>query len=955
MNLYFFIFNSFIIVGTVAPLAGFLVLLKKTPTRASVSLMLANLGALVMNSGYALISVSDTRNEALYALKIQFVGNGIFLIFFAIFIIYYLHFRHEVVFTFAMAIGEITNLFFTLTNLDNGYIIRNTKYGYKAKFGVYSLVYEPGLIHDVKYWFLTVVVYLIVLQCIIRIAINNNKTERKNTRRLIASLLIIATTWLLKLVFRFSFDLTPVALSVALLIIDFGVIQGDFLRVTDLGREWMFDNMDQAFVIVDGMYGLLDCNRGAMRIFPELRHVKMERKIPNEVRELFDLKTGSEATIGSKTYELVIRDIIQYDAIMGHCLVLHDDTEHIKLMNHLKEQKRLADEAKERADAANKAKSSFVSTISHEIRTPMNAIVGITDIMLRDNPTGKNYEYLMNIKSSGAALLMIINDILDYSKIEAGAMHIVEGKYTPVQMLNDMHMIFVTRIGSKPVELKYDIMNDLPGKLWGDSVRIKQIIINFMNNAIKFTESGSVTLSVKSIKEGPSVITLEFSITDTGMGIKESDKEKLFKSFSQVDEKKNHSKEGTGLGLTICKQLAEQMGGSVGVESEYGKGSTFFFRIPQRILEREPVSEVEMSFDENVSLSCKDVKLLLVDDNKMNLKVAEGLLEPLGMEITTASNGKEAIEEVKSKKYDIVFMDHMMPIMDGVEATERIRKLDDEYFKQLPIVALTANVTEEARKEYTECGMNAFLSKPIKMSEVMRNLENLLPKEKIEYADGKDGNSAGMMKVEDLEIMKYISGSEVIDGINVKAGIENCGTTELFHSLLGDFYKYIDSKANKINKCLEDGMIRDYTIEVHALKNTSRMIGALELSKEFENLEKLGNAEDVQKIKELNDGVIEHLLSYKSVLEKYSKAQNENLKEVSKDKIAEVLEGIKSSMDSFDLDGADAMLSKLEEYKLPCEIIEMVNELSALVADVAIEDTISKCDEILSKLATVDR
>lgn len=950
MNIYYIIFSIFSVVGTVAPLLGFLFLLKKIPTRISVSLMLANLGALVMNVGYALISVSPARAEGIYSHKIQLVGNGLFLIFFSMFIVNYLHFRHAAKFSISITLLEIAYIIIESFGFDQGLIIGKYTFAFMSKYGIYILRFEEGIVYKIRYGVLAVLSILVIIQCIIRLIINKNKTERKNTRRICNSMMIIACAMVAKMMLPIDFDFLPMALSVALILIDFGVVQGDFLRVTDIGREWMFDNMDQAFVIVDAMYGYLDSNRGAMRIFPDLRNVKLERKIPAEIRDLFNRKTGSEVTIGSKTYEIVIRDIIQYDAIMGHCLVLHDDTEHIKLMNHFKEQKELADKAKERADAANQAKSNFVSTISHEIRTPMNAIVGITDIMLRDNPDGKNYEYLMNIKSSGDALLMIINDILDYSKIEAGAMHIVEEKYIPIQMLNDMHMIFVTRIGSKPVELKYDIMEDLPGKLFGDSVRIRQIIINFMNNAIKFTDSGSVTLSVKSIKEGPQVITLEFAVTDTGMGIKDEDKDKLFKSFSQVDEKKNHSKEGTGLGLTICKQLAEQMGGSVGVTSEYGKGSTFYFRIPQRIIEREPVSEVEISLNENIAFTLNDVKLLLVDDNKMNLKVAEGLLEPLHMDITSAFNGKEALEKVKSKNYDIVFMDHMMPVMDGVEATTKIRELPDEYFKNLPIVALTANVSEDARAEFESCGMNAFISKPIKMAEVMRNLENLLPESKLQYVDENGNNSHGRIKVSELEIMKYANESESIEGINVKAGIENCGSLELFHSLMGDFYKYIDTKANKINKCLQDGMLRDYTIEVHALKNTSRMIGALELSKEFEELERLGNEENIDRINELNPKTVEHLLSYKPILEPFSSSNNENQKEVSMEEIIETVEGIKTSMDSFDLDGADAMLSKLEGFKLPDEVLVLVNELSALIADVAIEDTVSKCNEILDVL-----
>lgn len=852
--------------------------------------------------------------------------------------------------------------------------------------------------------------------------------------------------------FSFNFEVVPLFSAVAVLLIIVSVVEGDIFNILDIGRGWMVENFDALFLVADKSYGYLDSNKYARENFEELSGIHKGEKLPWQIEQLFKSEE-EEIIIEDKHYKKYIKDLNIRDRIRGHAMILIDLTENYNMMEQLKE-------AKLHAEEANESKSNFLSNMSHEIRTPMNAIVGMTEILLRSDLSEQDRGYLMNIKNSGASLLTIINDILDFSKIESGKLEIVEEEYEPMSMLSDLSMIFLNRIGDKPIELMFDIDKDLPNRLYGDSLRIRQVIINIANNAIKFTEAGYVKLTIKMIQMTEAdMVELAVSIQDSGQGIKPDDLKKLFGSFQQVDTKKNRNKEGTGLGLAISKQLVENMGGQIGVKSEYGKGSEFYFNIPQKVIGsqlaaaikeeaivHEPIvvsgrmgdqrvlaqmrniaegyglryvdcyeardnnEKVDFFFvDESMYQELKDgiekyfvsngtelcvlqnpmretvwneqvtvvnkplyslnfcqvinhettaafvetdnvmnfiapqAQILIVDDNEMNLKVAKGLLQPLQMNIDTASSGKMAIEMVQEKRYHIVFMDHMMPVMDGVETTQNIRKLPDEYIQNMPIIALTANAVMGAREIFKEAGMNDFVAKPIELKNICSKIRAWLPKDLIHKMS------------EPVAVQEQISEQDlpVIEGLDVAEGIKNSCSLQLFTNLLGDFYKLIDLKSTKIEKCLADGMIRDYTIEVHALKNTARMIGALELSELFYKMEQCGSAEDLETITRENPAIMELYKSYKRILEPYGKANEQDKKEVPKKEIIEALDKINTAMDSFDLDGADAALAELEEYRIPEELSSYMEELRAYVADVAMEDVMNtgkKMIEVLEDL-----
>ncbi|MDR3299206.1 MAG: response regulator, partial [Candidatus Accumulibacter sp.] len=388
--------------------------------------------------------------------------------------------------------------------------------------------------------------------------------------------------------------------------------------------------------------------------------------------------------------------------------------------------------AKMRSDEENRSKSSFLARMSHEIRTPMNAILGLSELAQREYGKPKALEYITGIRSAGAGLLTIINDILDFSRIEAGNLPLHPAPYQTASLLNDVLTILRMRMSEKSLKLIVAVSPELPGSLLGDAGRGKQILLNLLSNAVKYTDEGFIRFSASGEAEGEDSIRLTFTVEDSGIGIKKEDLPKLFGEFTRIDEKRNSAIEGTGLGLIIARSLCQAMGGDITVTSEYGKGSVFTATLTQRVADRKPMGDMTRVMarreqPHSASFTAPEAEVLIVDDFTSNLLVAEGLLIPYKMRVFTCLNGREAVERVRERSFDLVFMDHMMPEMDGVEATRVIRAMKEERCRTLPIIALTANAVSGMREMFLENGFNDFLSKPIEVTKLDTVLEKWIP------------------------------------------------------------------------------------------------------------------------------------------------------------------------------------------------------------------------------------
>lgn len=740
-------------------------------------------------------------------------------------------------------------------------------------------------------------------------------------------------------------DPTPLGILLSCIFMSIAVVKYGLFDPVKNAKNYIIDNLKEAVIVTDADHRFLFLNSMADKIITSIN--KEQGYCTDD--KIYTFIQGSQDFFDWKDRHYQVEETVLKDneLIQGYMMTIVDVTKIIE-QNHL--MKRLVLQTED----ANRAKTNFVSNMSHEIRTPMNSIVGITEILLRSRHSPKEQEYLLNIQSSGRVLLTIINDVLDCSKMEAGKMQLFDEPYDTCSMFHDLRISMENRIGHSGLELIYDIDQDIPCKLKGDMGRIRQVIINLVNNAIKYTEKGSVRFSVHVRQKNTDKVMLYYEVADTGIGIRKEDQKILFDAFQRVEMDRNRYVEGTGLGLTISQNLVNMMGGVIEVESEYGKGSKFFFTIEQTIIDPTPVSAVNYNGQkDNVTekeaeclFIAPEAHILLVDDNELNLVVAKELLKPLRMQIDTAENGLQAVKMVRGSQYDLVLMDHMMPVMDGIEAAKAIRALPEDKYQKLPIIALTANAMVDARKEFLNAGMNGFVAKPIDFARICNQLKLWLPKDLVRDVPKEEAKKLLADDLSDREIQP----EDPQMGFSFEEGVNHCGSKAALMKTIRIFYRTIDSKANKIEQCLKEGLIGDYVIEVHALKSSALLIGAVPLSEAAKELEDYGKQGKTEVLEEKTPDVLTLYRDLKNILRPYAEKEEDAKKEFSDGEWITALQQIHQCIEQFDLDGVDQIMEQLEEYQVPECIRESMDQLRVYVADVSMEEIMELTDTMTGLL-----
>lgn len=694
------------------------------------------------------------------------------------------------------------------------------------------------------------------------------------------------------------------------------------------------------------------------------------------------LLTGAEQMQEYILYTILYVVIVCIICFSRHAQLLRDmrNTERIKEMEQL-------------ALRQNKLKSSFLANMSHEIRTPMNAIIGMSELALEYECPPQQKNYIRQIYDSGKSLLAIINDILDFSKIESGKMEIVPVNYNLMKLLCDISNLILVRIGSKPIKMILRVNPSLPNNLFGDDVRLRQIILNIAGNAAKFTEKGFIILQADfwENQECPDNLQKDFigikiSVIDSGLGIKKEDLNCLFNAFQQVNSKVTRNKEGTGLGLTISKQLVEQMNGKITVESEYGKGSVFTLFIPQQKQNEEnifdnyekvfenaercsdnnslmdiPVASVLNSKDfaslfgestEQISFHAPNANILVVDDNTVNLQVADGLLSRFKVNVETCNSGKESLNLLfgeNPNKFDIVFMDHMMPEMDGVETLERIRKKEKELniLQKQIVIALSANAMNGAKEMFLQKGFDDFLAKPVQGQDFAFILKKWLAKDLIMEMNSEDSKKSSLAN--QIELPKDLELPSDED-LAFKEAVENIGNYETYSKIVKTFYNTIEKNVTEIEAFYKQKEFKSYTISVHALKSSARIIGAKKLSLLAEKLEKAGKENDVSFIEENTEQLLILYKSYERILKPIveKKESDSEKASLSKDDFISILNEIQDSCQTCDLPIIEEKADILSKHQLPIKdnVQEKLDELFAAIENIDFE----KIEEVINEI-----
>ena len=695
----------------------------------------------------------------------------------------------------------------------------------------------------------------------------------------------------------------------------------------------------------------------------------------------------------------------------------------------------LARVEEQKALAASEAMSTFLANMSHEIRTPINAVLGMDEMILRESGDESIRGYAKNIASAGRTLLSLINDILDFSKIESGSIEITESPYELSSMLSDVINMIQLKASGKGLKLKVEVNPATPEQLAGDEIRIRQILLNIMNNAVKYTDKGSITLNVRFEKLNKSAINLILSVTDTGIGIKEEDIDKLFDKFKRLDIDRNKTVEGSGLGLAITSQLVKQMDGDIRVESIYGKGTTFVVTIPQKLTSDstiglftgKPAKKDENEEKHKEVFRAPSARILVVDDTPMNLVVVKELLKETRIHIDEALSGVECLKKLESEHYDLLLLDYRMPEMDGIETLKRIK---EKGIYNFPVIALTANAISGAREKFLKEGFDDYITKPIDCDRLEKLLMMYLPGDKIErtgaeeaqdssgtttviesdnetmvilqphfsndnlqdgWNTGKDGwvvtDEGGVfdsdsrqgdtsdadddrMYSHDAKILKseYDSDSErIIDVsrwssgenkalIDTEAGIKNCGSEAAYRKVLKVFCDEIDKRIDTIRTALNEGNLDRYTVEVHSIKSSARIIGAAEVSKLAEELENAGNNGDKEKIAKKNEQL---MILYESCKDpeflrrgEAEKAKDDTggpKQEMTDELWTDAMKTLKEFSGNMDYDNAAMILDSVKGYELDRHMRDVIEELSVYANELNWEEALALINRELDR------
>lgn len=845
------------------------------------------------------------------------------------------------------------------------FIIQEERFTFKLTEVGMTYSFEKSIWNDLYLVYLFVVAGNLLIS-----VVNMIKNPKVNRMRnlgkslLLAEAIIVAGMVFATILPLFGYPALPVnaiAQFLGVAVLYTAVLQTNRSRITlDNMSEYIYYSLNIPVMVFDAKEKLKILN-GAGSSFlsikeeniPQVTIEDMFKVTREQVFEFEGTSQNVDATCicNDKSCGLTVDKICDsYNDTIGYIVVVTDFTERIKYVE-------LLEQARKSAEEANEAKSIFLAKMSHEIRTPMNAIVGFSELLLKMDVEDEIRSHVQDIKSSAHNLLAIINDILDISKIESGKTELVQEKYYTARLLEDVTVIIASQAQKKGLDFESKVDENIPKQMYGDKSRIRGVLINILNNAVKYTDAGKVSLEISILERNKKKIKLAFRVADTGRGIKPESMATLFDSFERVDEKANYSIEGSGLGLSIVKSYLSLMGGEVKVSSEYGKGSVFTVELEQEIVDDTPMNKEEPRNGEpagkKFGFKIQNIRALVVDDNPVNLKVARGIMSAYGLNVDTASGGQESIEMCKNCNYNIVFMDQMMPDIDGMQAMQQIRQLNEHYALQGEgkIIVLTANTIKGMRDTLMKQGFDEYLGKPLNINRLESLLCQFIPKENIIFETQDVVEDEASQESEEITYLK-----ETLPEIDVEMGISHCGgELDDYLKVLEITYKYGEKQLNELKQLWEAKDYNNYNIKVHSLKSTSLNIGAKDVSAEAKRQEEAGINGEYSYIE---DNIDQLIADYKDVLKKIKEVLlhygllAEEMDEEEKPRLDErmaihMFRNIGKCIDDFDFGKVFSILEESKKFRIPAQYAEPLLKIEELMDSLSVDEIREVLKEVI--------
>lgn len=935
-------------IGIVIILGEILYLFKKKPSHLQLILLTICVSVLVNFVGYLMELQADTKEMAVQAVKFIYVGKPYIILGTFLFALEYFKVRFPGWAKCILCLFHISITLLVLTCDKHTLFYNRIDYVHEGYFP--HLVLGHGIVYNI--FTVCITLYLVTM---LVIGIKGyfqaaNKREKKqilylNTITLVsgASLLVFLSG------ITGGYDSTLPAYLTAVILLMILLMRYDLLDTLALAKDDVIDEFADGLVVFDASGKLIYMNPQAQTVYPDI-HVGLFRDNLPELQEL--METKKRKFVGDKVYRIYGKDIVRGRKMYGYMYVINDTTENYNYTISLEKQTAIAEQA-------NRAKSDFLARMSHEIRTPINSVLGMNEMILRESKEDAIKQYAMDVKSSANSLLSIINDILDSSRIESGKMEIIPVEYELDSLIHDVVNMIYVKVKDKNLSMEVLVDPMLPDGLYGDDIRIRQILVNLLTNAVKYTEAGSVSLSVEGKRMQDKVI-LHWEVRDTGIGIREEDMPKLYASFARLEEARNRNIEGTGLGMSIVVDLLRLMGSQLDVRSTYGEGSTFSFDLEQKVTDASEIGD----YQERYKLMCReytyhslftapDARVLVVDDNAVNRNVFRNLLKQTRIQIDETDSGEKCLELIQHTHYDVIFLDHMMPGLDGIETLHQMKVMKENLCKDTPVVILTANAITGARERYMETGFDSFLSKPIIPEKLEQILKELLPENLVNTASVPEatseltGVSDASKKTLDESEKRTLPELEEFDWEYAQMHIQDI---DLLRNTILDVYYSMEQTMDRLSELaasIEQGDNLDsYRIEVHTLKSNAAMIGALMLAKLARILEVAAVSGDADRIKLLNPILLEEMQKHRDRLKVFEPDEVDREDGIAENTIMNLML-LRQCLETDDYNIADTVAEELQKYRYTGEAEVLMKQLLEEISNLDTEEAIQTVERLL--------